>query len=337
MRKAGFDLCRILAMGAVVLIHTVMLFWDFDPSRPAWAVYNYVSLAARFSVPLFFMLSGALLLNREKLDFKKHLRRTGHLVLLFYLWSLICYSLDAAFFHIWTLEDDFPLLVLSGYFHLWFLPALVMCYSAVPLLHGMIHHNRKNIGKGTWLLLGLVAGLATLSSLPGKSPLFTALLSPWNIADLRYLVYFVAGWVLSDRLLSGRALTLLGIAAFCVQLLLARINRLYAVSIGQAIGILYGYLTISAALTAVFIFCLCRRFESALAGIAAPLKTVSSCSFGIYLLHPVFIDALRCLHLDFTRFGTLWFLPLCYLSFLLPPAAVTFLLQKIPLLRKLVS
>ena len=324
-------------MGAVVLIHTVMLFWDFDPSRPAWAVYNYVSLAARFSVPLFFMLSGALLLSREELDLKKHLRRTGHLILLFYLWSLICYGLDTAFFHVWTLEGDFLLLVLTGYFHLWFLPALVLCYAAVPLLHGMIHHDQKNTEKGAWLLLGLIAGLVTLSSLPGKSPLFSAFLSSWNIADLRYLIFFVTGWALSNRLLSGRALTLLGIAAFCTQLLLAHINRLYAVSIGQAVGILYGYFTVSAALTAVFVFCLCRRFESALAGIASPLKTVSSCTFGIYLLHPVFIDALRSMHLDFTRYGTLWFLPLCYLSFLLLPAAVTFLLQKIPLLRKLVS
>ena len=75
MRKAGLDICRVFAIAVVVLVHTVMLFWDFDPASPVWAVWNFLSLAVRFGVPLFFMLSGALLLGRERLDFRRHLRR----------------------------------------------------------------------------------------------------------------------------------------------------------------------------------------------------------------------------------------------------------------------
>ena len=66
MRRPGFDLARVAACLAVVMIHTVMLFWDFNPEVPTWAVYNWLSLAVRFGVPLFFMLSGALLLGREE-------------------------------------------------------------------------------------------------------------------------------------------------------------------------------------------------------------------------------------------------------------------------------
>ena len=337
MRKASFDLSRVLAIAAVILVHTVMLFWDFDPASPTWILYNYISLSGHYCIPLFFMVSGALLLGRECLDFKRHLRRMGHFVLLFYIWSAICYGLDAAFFHVWTPGENFLLLVLAGYFHEWFLPALVLCYAAMPLLHGMIHGNQENTQSGAWLLCGLIAVLSTLRSLPDKSPLFAALMEPWNIGDLRYLIFFVAGWLLSDRLLSRRALTLLGAGALLSQLLLAHINRRYAISIGGAIGVLYGNYTIAATLTAIFVFCLCRYFESALSRFAAPLKTFSSCTFGIYLLHPVFIDTLRSMHLNFTDYCTFWFFPLCYLSFLLLPLAVTYLLKKIPLLRDLVS
>ena len=82
MRKAGLDLCRILACLAVVTVHTVMLFWDIDPAAPAWAVWNCLTLVVRLGVPLFFVISGALLLGREKLDLRRHLRRTLHLILL---------------------------------------------------------------------------------------------------------------------------------------------------------------------------------------------------------------------------------------------------------------
>ena len=188
MRKASLDLCRIVACLAVVMIHTVMLFWDFDPLVPTWALYNFLSLAVRFGVPLFFMLSGALLLGRETLDLKKHLGRTGRFVLLFYVWSLLCYGLDAAFFHVWTPGANFLSLVLSGYYHEWFLPALVLCYCALPLLHGLMYREEKNVRAGVWLLCGLAVLLTGLSSVPDKSPLFAALLGPWQLSDLRYQI-----------------------------------------------------------------------------------------------------------------------------------------------------
>lgn len=337
MRKASLDLCRIVACLAVVMIHTVMLFWDFDPLVPTWALYNFLSLAVRFGVPLFFMLSGALLLGRETLDLKKHLGRTGRFVLLFYVWSLLCYGLDAAFFHVWTPGANFLSLVLSGYYHEWFLPALVLCYCALPLLHGLMYREEKNVRAGVWLLCGLAVLLTGLSSVPNKSPLFAALLGPWQLSDLRYLVYFLLGWRLRDKKLSGRALALLGLAALACLLFFAHCNRAYAVSVGEAIGIYYGYLQLPAALTAVFAFCLCQRLETVPSRLAGCLRTLSSCAFGVYLMHPVVIDALRARHLDFTDYNTLWFFPACYLGFLLLPLAATLLLQKLPLLRELVK
>ena len=337
MRKTAYDLSRIIAIAAAVLVHTVMLFWDFNPAVPTWAVYNYLSLTGHFCIPLFFMLSGALLLGRETLDLKKHLRRTWHFVLLFYAWSLICYGLDARFFHIWTQEKNFLSLVLAGYYHEWFLPALVMCYCAVPLLHGLAHQNAGNARKGAWLVCGLVAGLTTLKALANTLPALGGLLRPWQVSDLRYLVCFLLGWLLRDRKFSGRELTLMGFSALAIQLLFSWLNRRYAISAGYAIGVYYGDLQLPAVVTACFVFCLCQSLEDRLAPAAGALKELSSCAFGVYLLHPVAIDALRSLHLDFTRFSTFWFLPACYLGFLLLPLAAAWLMKKIPLLRKLVQ
>ena len=337
MRKAGYDLARISAIAAAVLVHTVMLFWDFDPAVPTWAVYNYLSLTGHFCIPLFFMISGALLLGRETLDLKKHLRRTGHFFLLFYAWSLICYGIDARFFHIWTFEKNWISLLPAGYYHEWFLSALVICYCAVPLLHGLLHGNAVNARKGAWLVCALVVGLSTLKVLGNSLPALSVLLRPWQVSDLQYLACFLLGWLLASRRLSRRALTLLGLSALALQLLFSWLNRRYAVSVGYAIGIYYGDLQLPAIVTAAFLFCLCQSLEEKLAPGAGPLKTLSSCAFGVYLMHPIFIEALRSRHLDFRAYNTFWFFPACYLSFVLLPLAITLLLRKIPLLRKLVQ
>ena len=54
MRKADLDVCRVLACMMVVLGHSGMLFWDFDPAAPAWAAYNLLCVFLRSSVLLFF-------------------------------------------------------------------------------------------------------------------------------------------------------------------------------------------------------------------------------------------------------------------------------------------
>ena len=74
--------------------------------------------------------------------------------------------------------------------------------------------------------------------------------------------------------------------------------------------------------------------------IGAALFTVglfSVCSFGVYLLHPLFLDIVRSRHWDLTRYSAVWLYPLCYLCFLLGPMALTWVMLKIPGLRKLVS
>ena len=336
MRKPGLDLCRVIACMGVVLIHTLMLFWDFDPASPTWIFYNLAALAMRLSVPLFFMISGALLLGRERLDFNRHLRRLLHFVLLFYLWSLICHGIDRLLLHVWN-EGDFLIALLSGYYHLWYLPALALCYSALPLLHGLIHGEAENTKKGALLLAGVVAVRLTLALIPGKSAWLSALLASWKLSDFTYLVYFLLGWLLSRVRLPKRALWLLGLAALAAVLVLAHLNRRYSIGTGRASDLYYGYLTPSAALSAALVFCLCLRAERIPPRLGGVLKTLSDCTFGVYLTHPVFIDALRSLHLDFTQYNTLLFLPLCYVSLLLLPLAATWLLRRIPLLKKLVS
>ena len=336
MRRAELDLCRVIACLAVAAIHTVMLFWDFSPASPVWAFWNLLSLAVRFGVPLFFLLGGALLLGRERLDFRRHLHRILHLIVLFYVWSALCRCLDAACGRVWMDGTPLGLLILRGYYHLWFLPALALCYCALPLLHAAIHGGADNLRRGAALLFGVVLALAVLDAVPDKPDWLSALLSPWRLSHFRYLIYLPLGLLLAERKLSARALTALGLAALASLLLTAFLNRRASLAAGKAVEVYYGYLTPSAALGACFVLALCRRLAPWAEKRAAPLQTLAGCTLGVYLMHPILIDLLRG-RVDFAAHSAVWLFPLSYLAAVLIPLGLTLLLKKLPLLNKLVT
>lgn len=338
MRKTGLDLCRLLACTAVVFSHTGMLFWDSDPASSAWAVYNLLCVIMHSSALLFFMVSGALFLDKERLDFKKHMRRTGHMIFLYYAWSLICNGVDTMFLHLWGLSwDGFFIRFLGGYFHLWFLPTLAMCYCALPLLHGLAHGDGDNVRRGTLLMSGLVCVLFTLTTIPDKPLWLQAALKPYEFLNFRYLIMMPLGWVLYQKRLGGRELALLGLAAAAAVLLIAEANRRYAIGLGYAVDVYYENLTLSSGLTAALVFCLCRRVETLSARLTQTLKTLSACSFGVYLSHPIVLDAVRSRHWDLTPYSALWLYPAFFALFMLLPFALSWLMLKLPGLRRLVS
>ena len=337
MRKASLDVCRVLACMAVVLGHTGMLFWEFDPSSPTWAVYNLLFIILRSSVLLFFMVSGTLFFGREKLDFKRHMQRAGHMLVLFYVWSLLLNGIDALFLHYWTPGENFWKLVLQGYFHLWFLPAMAMSYCALALLHGLLYGNRENVTRSALVLTAIVSVVSTLKVLPDESGWIAALIKPYDFSYFRYFVMMPLGWVLYQRELTNRQLGLLGLAALAAALLMAWGSRRYSLGIGAPSARFYEDLSLSSVLTACFVFCACKRIEALPPRLAGFVKTFSVCSFGVYLLHPLFLDAVRSQHWDLTRFSALWLYPLCYLCFLLLPMALTWVMLRTPGLKKLVS
>lgn len=91
-------------------------------------------------VPLFFMVNGALLLNRQT-DIKKHIKKCCKIMLQYYFWRLftiiaICLLRDINLFrfnynmvNIIFFFDTIPEIDIS---HLWFIPTLICIYILVP-------------------------------------------------------------------------------------------------------------------------------------------------------------------------------------------------------------
>ncbi len=315
--------------------HTVMLFWEFDPSSPVWAVYNFLALIVRSSIALFFMISGALLLSRESIDIRGHVKRVMHFLLLYIVWSCICVAMDAFFIKVWYLEYEPLDFILGSYYHLWYLPAMIWCYLFIPVLHGFLHRDFRH-GNYALCVFGLLAMWVILPLVLSESRALNRLIEQYDPAYLKYLVYVVLGWWLYNHRLSGNKLAVLGVLAFGMVMLYAWLNRRYSISIGEPSTRFFAHLSPAMLLLSAFMFSLCLRIESVPKKLEGPIKEFSACTLGIYFLHPLFISVLKSLNLDFTQFNTFIFFPACYLAFLLLPLITTFILRRIPIIKKLV-
>lgn len=59
------SLASVLSAIAVVYMHTNSCFWDFSTTR-YWFTANIIESVFYFAVPIFFMISGAMLLDFNK-------------------------------------------------------------------------------------------------------------------------------------------------------------------------------------------------------------------------------------------------------------------------------
>ncbi|MCL2134122.1 MAG: acyltransferase family protein [Candidatus Bathyarchaeota archaeon] len=140
------DLIRVVAISAVLLLHAIsnlatqpiinmgMLHW--------WVVVDIYQSFGRMGVPLFLMLSGALLLAPSKKDeqidyfFKKRFSRIG---LPFLFWSII-YFIWAFYITNTPFTQDFIINgILKGpYVTFWYIYMLIGLYLLTPLLRVMV-------------------------------------------------------------------------------------------------------------------------------------------------------------------------------------------------------
>ena len=144
------DLIRTLAIFLVVLLHSsLMTLQLFPSSSPYWwaaSVYKSIALPC---VPLFIMLSGALLLQPAKVNeptrvfLKKRLSRVG---LAFAFWTAI-YTIWSFYISntpitLANVGQSISFDLFSGaYYHFWFIYLIVGLYLITPILRVVIAYG----------------------------------------------------------------------------------------------------------------------------------------------------------------------------------------------------
>ncbi|MBS1207717.1 MAG: putative integral rane protein [Proteobacteria bacterium] len=332
---ASLEYLRTLAALAVVGVHAaarVLVALPGKQQDDAWWTANLMDALCHWCVPVFVMISGALLLGRENAEpalmfYRRRLARLWRPVL---GWTLFYLTLLAATEPDWNLRRAAASLLRGApYYHLWYLYMLPGLYLITPFLRRMIAASSRRELRLLMLACCTLAALGTLTHQEGRIFL---------TSFLPFTGYFIAGHYLftqahrPDTAYHTRMLWALMIVAGLGVALGAGLLRPWLGERG--ITLMYAYPN---PLVWVMGFCMFRIGLLQASGkqqqLTALCIALAPLSFGIYLIHPVWLLALAHVGID----GFLWHpaigIPLTTLSTFALSALSIAALQRIPILR----
>ena len=153
VRHHNLDLLKVIAIFAVCIYHFWYGGYSFS-SVAATFLNNYTYPFLSICVPMFFMVNGALLLDREGFNAKKHYQGLLRLVAQYFVW----YALTTLIMGILAGYDFFALgkaHLLNVFFfqlpveeievnHLWFIPALCCVYMLYPFYKAIFSQDNAD-------------------------------------------------------------------------------------------------------------------------------------------------------------------------------------------------
>lgn len=306
-KSSGLDLLRILSMVCVVLLHSVSNGLRFDYATPKWQIINIASSLATCAVPVFFMISGALILQSNNTYSVKYTlkNRIPRLIIPLFVWSVI-YIIIAAEMDFYNrdipVEAENIRKTIYSFFseesavHFWFMYYLIPLYLIAPFIKAAVDNSTETVIKYVIALWGIVVVLNTFSIFATNEykPLF-------DIAFIKnigytggYGWYFLLGWYLNKKDFKiNKYLLIVFIAA--IALVIAKATSHYTKWSGGYNEWFKSYnsITVAALSTAVFILLKDINLNKG----KSILKWLCSISYGVYLCHNIFLYLVTELHL----------------------------------------
>lgn len=339
VRNTSFDILRTIAIFMVVSIHaTGYHWWECTPGNIDFLVYTIFNCLGRSAVPIFFMISGSFLLQKDA-SIHYLLKKNGKLFLVYLLWLLGYALFDMEGSILQFSFSDWLLSIMNEKYHLWFLPVMIGIYILVPVLHAFVHYKDGAYVQYliTVFFIVTICGNTLLILFPNNQ-LLIFLLSKLNIELCEYAGYFLLGYyllVLSQRKIKRKTSAIL----FGVILLLVIVVT-FTVSWykGCIVNVFAGYFSVPVFFESVFLFIFFReRKESDNKGFMEKICTlVASWSLGIYLLHVFVIEHLDALFVaNMGLFSTIIYVPLTITIYFVVTAIIIGIMKKIPILKHL--
>jgi len=286
-RTPAFDLMRVFGAFAVVLIHVCGAYRAelAEIGLATWVTTIGLNGISRWAVPLFIMISGALLLaDQRRFDLRRFVsRRVLKVVVPFVLWSMIYVCIDAWVrpeSSVWSKLIALP--THPPWYHLGFFYYFIPLYLLVPLLMWVRDRPRGR---------ALLAACVCVWMVGICVELFAVSKYRWPDFFL-YSGFLLLGYFM--RNVSPRLAKLL----FAVGALAAALTSVVVITQSLAAmtyvpGQWFSYKTLNVALAASGVFSLGLLLTARRQSLPPLVSRLSENSLGIYLIHPIFLIPLR--------------------------------------------
>lgn len=296
------EFIRIVAAVMVVFNHTeykgYLLYSKCSQGSVLYWIYMALSILCKAGVPLFFCISGALLLGREKEGVKVYFKRIVRTLIVLLFFSIIYYL-----YLIIPVGGSFDLkamvtMIYTGTIagHLWFMYAYLAFLISLPLLQAMAQNLDKWVFAVCIILSILFDGLIPIIQFyvfGGKYEI-NGMISPFFISSV--VLYPLIGYYVHNRMDEGMILKYIpwlwvgNVACFAIteyvmnkeaSMIETGVPSEKFISVFSVVNCITLFVSLKKLIDKISVSDLSKRI----------ICTMGACTFGIYLMHPIIIDS----------------------------------------------
>ena len=330
MRKRilWIDILRIIGMISVIMIHvignTVNTLWLTGSAR---TIFNIIDKILYFAIPMFVMISGAMFLNRD-VTYKKISKYCLKIFI-----AIILFGATFSFIELFYINKNISLeyipqiikKIISGdtWAHMWYLYLIFGLYLITPVLSKI----NNNLEKKDSIIFLIVMYIFTIL-LPEIAYFFKINIG-FNIPLSSYIfIYFYGNYIINKSVSNKfkKFSYILGVITIIYVIYIAY-NETYVLSLT--------YTSTPIILLSNFVILLLKDREiTKNNSVGHLIKSLGICSFGIYILHQIFINIVfKFIKLDFILDYPYIGLFTYTLGILIVTYLIVFILRKIKLVR----
>lgn len=339
------DNTKIVAMLAVIFIHSAsMVVQNSSIGSEYWWIGNIYDSFFRWAVPVFLMVSGALLLDVNKKEeigtfYRKRLARILVPIIFwsifFSVWNIIYLTKNTNYNSLLFILNN----IIKGepYYHMWFFYMLTMLYVFTPFLRKIITNSSK-IEMLIFTILGfLIVELVVIHAVLLKIYAVAFIEKPtlFVIKFLYYIPFFCFGYLIRSNECNLAKSVLWGI--FILSSLLTALGYYWlSVYSGSNVGEYFrGGLCITVVPMAISVMCLFKAWTQPIINDKFT-KLLASLSLGVYLIHPIIMSIIVNLWFSPLKFNPLISIPAFAMIILIASLVVSWAIQQVPYLRRVI-
>lgn len=329
---------RVIALFAVVVLHTAsLLLMDFKKSPLSdWIAADLYNALTRFAVPVFVMITGALLLHREYElgDFLK--RRLSRIIWPFLFWSLVFigyswYNEDLNFTQdAWAdIRIVLHQLKYGAYYHLWYVYMLIGLYLIIPAISRFVRNATEKEVQYFLVVWFIVIAFS--------QPYLSRFMPQVDVRYFTgYIGYLVLGHYLTFKELPQHGLKTPLVIFYLVCLAGIILGTYFlTAATGNISTIMYEPLGPFVILYSAAVFLLARiTFFKLPASLVKLRNLIGGFSLGIYLCHALFLTLLDNWGISYKLCNPFISIPVTALVCFVLSFILIFILSKIPVIGK---
>jgi len=321
-RNANIDVLRILSAAAVIIIHIV----SAPVANSSIAIdailkttLSLIHALMNWAVPVFFMITGYCMLKKQEVTYKYCFARVIKYVCVLFTVGLAYALMEEIYI---TKTVNISILIQSVYNvisgklwdHMWFVYEIIGIYLVMPVIHISLKHDKRSALILTALLFVFNIILPTF-----EEYIHIGVKLPF----VGYLFYVCFGGVMAEFEISKNTSLVICLAGLFAVVWIAL----------DAGNLNFGYNHLAVCAMAMSVFLIVSKTEIKQNRL---LVSVSQCTWGIYLIHPLYINvAIKVFRVDVLSAHAYAQLVVLLTVVSLLSFLTTYILRKLPLVKKL--